>query len=53
MPDEPADTHRLEGSRFISWQLCRLAAGGSRERPLVTFCPAPPFFRSLFTMPRP
>jgi len=25
--------HRLEGSRFVAWQLCRLAAGGSRERP--------------------
>jgi hypothetical protein len=44
MPDELADTHRLEGSRFISRQLCRLAAGGSRELLLVTFCPAPPFF---------
>jgi hypothetical protein len=21
----------LEGSRFITWQLCKLAAGGSRE----------------------
>jgi tetratricopeptide (TPR) repeat protein len=24
--------HGLEGSRFIAWQLCKLAAGGSRER---------------------
>jgi prepilin-type N-terminal cleavage/methylation domain-containing protein len=24
---------RLEGSRFALWQLCKLAAGGSRERP--------------------
>ena len=23
---------RLEGSRFVAWQLYRLAAGGSRER---------------------
>jgi tetratricopeptide (TPR) repeat protein len=23
---------RLDGSRFITWQLCKLAAGGSRER---------------------
>jgi hypothetical protein len=23
---------RLEGSRFVTWQLYRLAAGGSRER---------------------
>ena len=26
-------SQRLEGSRFIRWQLYRLAAGGSRERP--------------------
>jgi hypothetical protein len=25
-------TQRLEGSRFVTWQLYRLAAGGSRER---------------------
>jgi hypothetical protein len=25
--------HRLEGSRLAASQLCRLAAGGSRERP--------------------
>jgi len=25
---------RLEGSRFAAWQVCRLAAGGSRELPL-------------------
>jgi hypothetical protein len=25
-------TPRLEGSRFVAWQLYRLAAGGSRER---------------------
>jgi hypothetical protein len=24
--------HRLEGSRFAAWQVCRLAASGSRER---------------------
>src|ERR1700677_1139877 len=39
----------LGGEPLISRQLCRFAAGGSRERPLVTFCPAPPFRRSLFT----
>ena len=25
-------TQRLEGSRFVAWQLDGLAAGGSRER---------------------
>jgi hypothetical protein len=25
-------TERLEGSRFVAWQLYRLLAGGSRER---------------------
>jgi hypothetical protein len=25
-------TQRLEGSRFVAWQLYGLAAGGSRER---------------------
>ena len=25
-------TERLEGSRFVAWQLCGLLAGGSRER---------------------
>jgi hypothetical protein len=29
-------THRLEGSRFMAWQLCRFAASGSRERLLVS-----------------
>ena len=29
------DTQRLEGSRSVSWQLYRLAAGGSRERLLA------------------
>jgi hypothetical protein len=27
-----SEAHGLEGSRFISWQLYGLAAGGSRER---------------------
>jgi len=27
-----AIAQRLEGSRFVAWQLYRLAAGGSRER---------------------
>ena len=30
--DRSALTQRLEGSRFVGWQLYRLAAGGSRER---------------------
>ena len=30
------DTQRLEGSRFVTWQLYGLAAGGSRERPLAS-----------------
>jgi hypothetical protein len=28
-------TERLEGSRFVAWQLYGLIAGGSRERPEV------------------
>jgi hypothetical protein len=27
-----ATPNRLEGSRFTRWQLCKMAAGGSRER---------------------
>jgi hypothetical protein len=34
---------RLEGSRFVRWQLCSLAAGGSRERPRAMFCPSRQF----------
>ena len=34
----PRDPRFLEGSRFVSWQLFRIAAGGSRELPSV--CPA-------------
>ena len=30
----------LEGSRFVVWQLYRLAAGGSRERLNAMFCPS-------------
>ena len=30
----------LEGSRFITWQLYRLAASGSRERPQVSPSPS-------------
>lgn len=29
----------MEGSRFIAWQLYRLFAGGSRERPSVWHVP--------------
>ena len=32
-----AIAHRLEGSRFIRWQLYRLRAGGSRELPSAMF----------------
>jgi hypothetical protein len=31
-PPRVERTERLEGSRFIAWQLYRLLAGGSRER---------------------
>jgi len=30
---------RLEGSRFIAWQLYQQAASGSRERPLTSQSP--------------
>jgi hypothetical protein len=29
------DPARWEGSRFVVWQICRLAAGGSRDRSSV------------------
>ena len=32
VPDRSALTQRLEGSRFVGWQLYGLLAGGSRER---------------------
>ena len=31
-------TERLEGSRFVAWQLYWLLAGGSRERLSAMFC---------------
>jgi hypothetical protein len=34
------EAQRLEGSRFVTWQLCRAAASGSRERLLVSPCPS-------------
>jgi hypothetical protein len=34
-------TERLEGSRFLAWQLYGLLAGGSRERLSAMFCPSP------------
>jgi hypothetical protein len=33
-------TQRREGSRFVTWQFCRKAAGGSREQPSGRYYPA-------------
>ena len=40
-------TQRLEGSRFVRWQFCSLAAGGSRKRHMMMqfyqLCASVPF----------